>query len=728
MIKQKKIRQKLGGFSNLSAARDNARPASDLQTVANTLARHFNLQVSENTLKQFVDTQSKDFSISSFQSFCDAFDLSVKKSAVDIKTLNPLALPVLCFDQQGNPVLILNFDTVGDTLRIYAPKTSDHITSIPKNDLVSVVQKNALYVKKISARAPQDVTVAKEAISLRGIIRSQYWIVSQVLLAAVFSNLLGLVVPVYTMVVYDRILPNSATESLIVITVGVAVALIFDFVLKILRSQFLAYVSHDVDRKLGGHIMQSLSQIPVNRLRLQSAKLGQLFSAFDTLKDFLTSAAVVSFVDFPFIFLYLFVIYLIGGYIVIVPASVVILSIMVALITHFRVTSAHARSTEARVAKNQVISELASGIEYIKVGNLFGVVQNRYFQILEKFSGSRDFSKRSMQTGAQLLSTLQQSAQIAVIFYGVFLVQQGNLTMGGLIACVILLGKALAPVIQVSQTLMRLNDARQARKTIDDFLGFIPSLDSATISETRLLGNYRVENVQVVLDPQKPATFDDLSLKISQGEKICILGTNGSGKSTVIRLLAGLLDPDKGSVFLDNMDLRKVNRVDLAANIGVVFQDAWIFSGTIRENLTAMRPATTMKELSFALQLTGADRLIAKLDNGLEFKLGEFGAGISQGELQLLSVTRAVLHRPNIFLFDEPTSFLDGNTEKRLISNISAAFPRSTFVFVTHRPEILSIVDRVIEMKAGRINRDLSVDEFRSLQNDMRKFEVKNDR
>jgi len=141
-----------------------------------------------------------------------------------------------------------------------------------------------------------------------------------------------------------------------------------------------------------------------------------------------------------------------------------------------------------------------------------------------------------------------------------------------------------------------------------------------------------------------------------------------------------------------------------------------------------MRPTTPMKELSFALQLTGADRLIAKLDNGLEFKLGEFGAGISQGELQLLSVTRAVLHRPNIFLFDEPTSFLDGNTEKRLISNISAAFPRSTFVFVTHRPEILSIVDRVIEMKAGRINRDLSVDEFRSLQNDMRKFEVKNDR
>ena len=712
----KKIgKKKLAGFTNMRAVRDSKVKPSHLEDIATFLGDHFGLHLSPHQLIQYQKPGSSSFLINDFIEFCGDNALSAHSINFILSNIKSYELPVLAFDSNNNPILVLELSDGGKHVRAFAPHITKEVSLLDAKKLQNDLKPIGLFLKK---RAQKHIINLdgndKPRISFISLIFEQKWLFIQVLLAAVFSNLLALAVPIYTMVIYDRVLPTAANESLIVITVGVAIAILFDFILKNLRAKFIGFISRDVDNKLGDQILQSLSNIPVNRLNFQSAKLMHLFNAFDTMKDFLTSATVISFVDFPFIFLYLFVIYLIGGSLVYVPMTVVVLSIILAIVTHIRISSRKSDVAKARALKTQVISEMATGIETIKAFDLFSSVRKRYFSMLNIFSQARMKSKRNVQFGSQSLSTLQQAAQIAIIFYGVFLVQKNELTMGGLIATVILLGKALAPVIHVSQTLMRLSEAGSARKTIEDFLSELPENRVVTLSSPSLSGDFRLEHVTCRLSSSTSPIFQDLSLNISAGEKVCILGPNGSGKSTLLKILAGLIEVDEGQVFLDNLDLKQINRSDLAANLGVVFQNNWNFSGTIRDNLISSKPAATINEINFALEVSGAQKLIDRLDNGLDFIVGEKGHGLSQGELQLMNVTRALLHRPNIFLFDEPTSFLDGDTEKRLVLNMMSAFPKNTFIFVTHRPALLETTDRILQLQNGKIYKDVSTKEFMS--------------
>ncbi len=700
---------------NMRAARDSKVKTSHLQDIGTFLGDHFGLRISPHQLKQYQRPGISSFLIDDFIEFCEDSGLNAHSIKFTLSHIKGYELPLLAFDSDNNPILVLELADVGKQVRAFAPHIARGISLLDTTKLHNDLKPIGLILKKSAQRQIINFNGNdKPRISFFSLILGQKWLFVQVLLAAIFSNLLALAVPIYTMVIYDRVLPTAANESLIVITLGVAIAILFDFILKNLRAKFIGFISSDVDNKLGDQILQSISHIPVNRLNIQSAKLMQLFNAFDTMKDFLTSATVISFVDFPFIFLYLFVIYLIGGSLVYVPMAVVILSIVLAILTHFRISRRKLEVVRARALKTQVISEVASGIETIKAFDLFSSVRKRYFSMLGIFSKARLKSKRNAQFGAQSLSSLQQTAQIAIIFYGVFLVQKNELTMGGLIATVILLGKALAPVIHVSQTLMRLSEASSARSTIEEFLSELPEDPVVTLSSPSLSGDFRLEHVTCSLSASKRPIFQDLCLNISAGEKICILGPNGSGKSTLLKILAGLVEVDEGQAFLDNLDIKRINRSDMAANIGVVFQNSWNFSGTIRDNLISSKPAATNNEINFALEVSGAQKLIDRLDNGLDFVVGEKGHGLSQGELQLMNVTRALLHRPNIFLFDEPTSFLDGDTEKRLVVNLMSTFPKNTFVFVTHRPALLETTDRILQLQNGKIYQDVSTKEFMS--------------
>ena len=541
------------------------------------------------------------------------------------------------------------------------------------------------------------------------------WLYIQVILAATMSNFLGVSTSIFVMVVYDRVVPNEAIESLIALSIGVMIALGFDFLTKSLRANFIDRASKRADARMSRMVFDKILTLRLDTGNQSSGAVASVVREFDTLREFFTSATLVAIVDLPFIFFFVYVVYLIGGNIAIVPLLAVPCVLIIGVAIQPILARLASGSMQTGMSKQAVLVETLNGLDTIQATGSGRLMKNRFEVATTDQSElglkARIFSQFAINSAA----SIQQIAQVATIFYGVFLIQAQELTMGGLIAAVILGGRALAPLGQVASALSRANSARQAFRSIDKLMNRTDGVSDSDqrLSRPVLKGDIEFVNVSYNFPGAKNPLIKDLSIKIPAGQKVAVLGRMGSGKSTFAKLCAGLIQPTSGSILLDGIDLRQIDKSDLQRNLGVMLQETWLFSGTVRENIQLGYYEYDDAHLLKVCQLSGTDDFIKGNPAGYDLKIKERGVGLSGGQRQSINLSRALLHEPNILVLDEPTSSMDSSTEAAILQRLGDYLTDRTMVAVTHRNTLLNLVSRVLVMDKGNIILDSPPNELK---------------
>jgi ATP-binding cassette subfamily C protein LapB len=536
-------------------------------------------------------------------------------------------------------------------------------------------------------------------------------IYAKVALAATVINLFGIVTSLFTMTVYDRVLPNNATSSLIALTIGLAIVVIFDFVLRTLRAYFADIAGARIDEEIGDTVFRRLLAIRMDVRSGSTGSLAAMMRELESLRDFFASMTLTALVDLPFILVTLAVIAIIGGPLVFVPMLMVPLVIIVSLLAQPALDRLSARAMQQAQLKQAVLVEAIGGLETVKANNAAPLLNARWQAAMEKHSHI-SLSQRLVSTFAVNVAVIANTISYAgVVVAGVGMIASQNLTMGGLIACSILAGRAVAPLGQIAQLMTRLTQARTAYAQINGLLEHPPEGPAETAIAPRVTGQIELRKVSFRYPGQAEAALSDVSLRIRPGEKVAILGRMGSGKSTIARLIMGLYAPADGLVLIDGTDMKQIDPAAYRARIGVALQESVLLSGSIRDNIILGRQSVDDAEMLRAAQVSGAHDFIGVMANGYDLVLADRGESLSGGQRQAIAMARALAGSPPLLVFDEPTSAMDVQTEARLIKRLAVELADRTLVLITHRPPMLRLVDRVIVMDGGRIVADGPRDE-----------------
>ncbi len=543
------------------------------------------------------------------------------------------------------------------------------------------------------------------------------WLYGQVLLAAAITNFLGLSTSLFIMVVYDRVVPNEAIESLIALTIGVLIALGFDFIIKTLRAQFVDKAGKRADARMSRLIFDKILNMRLDNRRQKSGAMASIVREFDTLREFFTSATLVAVIDLPFIFLFIWVISLISGPLALVPLIAVPLVILSGLVIQPFLARIAENSMQTNMSKQSVLVETLNGLETVQATGS-GRLMRRRFEEASDAQSDLGLKNRMLSNFAiNSAASTQQLAQIATIFYGVFLIQDGIITMGAMIAAVILGGRTLAPLSQLASAMARANGARQAYRALSTVMNDDADqldLTRSRLSRPHLSGEIELKNVSYTFPGATSSIIKNLSLKIPAGQKVAIVGRMGSGKSTMSRLISGLIEPTEGSVLIDGVDLRQIDKSDVRRNVGVMLQDTWLFSGTVKENLQMGFYEYDDAHLLNIAKISGVDDFVAAHPQGYDMELQERGEGLSGGQRQSINLARALLHDPNLLVLDEPTSSMDTATEKSVIGRLKDWAGVRTLMMVTHRNTLLELVDRVLVMDQGGVVADTTPERLKA--------------
>ncbi|MGB0467507.1 MAG: type I secretion system permease/ATPase [Pontibacterium sp.] len=525
----------------------------------------------------------------------------------------------------------------------------------------------------------------------------------QVAVAAVFINLFALASSLFIMTVYDRVIPNNAVDSLVALTAGVALVVIFDFILKMLRSSFIDNAGIRVDRRVAGDMFENLIK---GRFRTDSMSTGgfaNILREFESLKDMFASATVVALVDLPFILFFMAVVYFVGGAIVAVPLVLVPLVLLTGLMVQPLLAKYTKEAYADGQSKQAILVESVSGLETVRTVPATGFLKRRWLDSVDHHAATGLKSKFVTQIANTVAGSAQQVMQIAIVFYGVFLVADGVLSMGALIACVILSGRIVAPLSQISNLLTRINYALESYRALNGLFQDTHAVHhTSSISQPDLKGRIEFKNVSFRYDEESEYILKDLSFVIEAGQKIAVLGKIGSGKSTVLKLITGLLEPSGGQILIDGVDMRNLHKSDLLDNMGVVLQEPFLFSGSLRQNIAVGCRNATDEQILRAAQLAGAADFIGVLPQGYDTYVRERGQSLSGGQRQAVAIARALVGQPGLLLLDEPTSAMDMATEASVIGNLTQA-QANTLVVVTHRTSMMNLVDKVMVLDRGQL-------------------------
>ncbi|WP_170372047.1 type I secretion system permease/ATPase [Ruegeria arenilitoris] len=593
-------------------------------------------------------------------------------------------------------------------LLIHDPELGDSIGEMDECQLDAVYSGYAMLFRRAYSEEIKNNPSQPSRHWFRSALVANRWSYLQVALAAALTNILGLSTSVFIMTVYDRVLPNEAVESLVALTIGVGIALIFDFVLKILRASFIDRAGQNADMLMGRRVFDQLLNIQMKSRTGSTGAMANTVREFETLREFFTSATLVLVVDLPFIGLFLLTIYMVGGPLVLIPALAVPVVLVAGLAIQPLLSRLAERSFFDGQSKQSVLIETLAGLETIKTTTAAGTMRRRWEEAIERQSGNSVRSRAITQFALNLTGFTQQAAQVLIVFYGVFLIADGLTSMGALVASVMLTGRALAPLGQLSQTLTRFNQARSAYRSLDAMMQADSERASGRtwISRANFKGRITFNNVYFAYPDQDEDTLKGVSFDIKPGEKVAILGRIGSGKSTIARLLLGLYQPRVGSVLLDGIDIRQIDPGDLRRNIGSVLQDIWLFSGSVRENIMAGAVRPRDEDLIRAGRISGVEHFVSRHPSGYDLMLAERGEGLSGGQRQTIALARALIGQPPVLLLDEPTSAMDLKNEANIIQQLKAAAADTTMVIVTHRASLLELVDRVIVIENGKVGVD----------------------
>lgn len=538
---------------------------------------------------------------------------------------------------------------------------------------------------------------------------------AEVILCSLFINLLALAVPLFTMNVYDRVVINFAQETLVVLTIGVVIALCFDMFFKIMRSYILERIASRISVRHDYDLMERLMHIKDVDIGLSVGEKTNLFRELQGLREFYAARLVPTMVDIPFFILFVLVIYVISPALAIIPvvaAAVIFIINMAAQMPVNRTTEEHFTVMQS---KSTALVELLGGITTTKILNAAGYKLMQW-NITSENASEAAFNNNFIGASVANLTYLAgQIAYVCVIFMGVYQIQDGGLTVGGLIACTIIYSRAIGPVSNFSSVIIKLKQSRDVLETIDKIFQ-LPHEDIKSRrkgSKGPFKGKILIEDLSYQYPGQTRVALYKNNLQIEPGEHIAIIGQTGAGKTTLSKIVAGLISPQEGNIFLDGYVYSAIAESELHRSVGYVPQDPFFFNGTIRENiLMGQHMASDDALLNQVVQFSGLDLVMQQTGEGLDMDVGEQGKKLSGGQKQAISLARAMIRNPQLLVFDEPTTGMDNALEARVKASLTEFIKNKTFIMVTHRTSLLPLVDRIILMDRGKIVADGPRDEI----------------
>lgn len=622
--------------------------------------------------------------------------------------------PLVLLQKNAQAITLLHIEADGRA-EIIDPRVNVDVAEVKLADLAESYTGMAILVKpkfKFSERSEETVK-AKSSHWFWSVLWKTWPAYQEVLLASFFINCFGLAIPLFTMNIYDRVVPNNAVDTLLVLAIGVIFVFVFEFVLRTLRGYLIDVTGKKVDLTLSARIFEQVLGLTMAARPGSTGAFANTVQGFEAFREFITSSTVTVLVDLPFVFLYIAVIALLGGTLALIPMIMVPLVILAGYGLQLPMQKISQDSYKYSAEKQAILIETLSTMEAIKSRSAESVIQRRWEQLVG-LTGKAAIRLRLIANSSLNFSIFSQElASVLTVIYGVYKISNNEITVGALIACTILVGRGLAPMSQVAAILTRYHQSMQSLEALNKVMEMPTERVEGRIPLHRpdIKGAIQFREVSFRYPNQKMIAINRFSLNIQAGERVGVLGRIGSGKTTMAKLILGLYQPTYGMVMVDGTELQQIDPADLRHNIGYVSQDIVLVYGSVRENITLGAPYVSEETLINASKIAGVDRFVNLNPDGYDWQVGEHGMFLSGGQRQSIAIARAILMNPQILLMDEPTNNMDSMTEELLRNSFDSYVQGKTLILMTHKPSLLSLVNRIIILDQGRLVADGPRDE-----------------
>lgn len=672
--------------------------------------------VSKKSLKQGLPNADVDFTPAIFIRAAERAGFASKLvSRKSLKDISPLVLPCIILLDNKNACILLRFDRRKKHVEIM-PAEGDGATKKVKIDSLEKHYTGYAILSKPTAKLDKRahyIELKDRKDWFWGTLLKFWKVYTHVLIASLVINCFAIATPLFVMNVYDRVVPNNAVETLWVLAAGVGLVYLFEFILKNLRSYFVDVAGRNADIIMGSKLLEHVLGMRLDQLPPSIGSMANNLKDFEGLRDFFSSGTVTLIVDIPFMFLFLGVIWLVAGPVAYIPMAMIPIVLLISWLIQIPLVRVVERIHAESNQKYALLFETLSGLETIKSHTGESQIQGFWERIITKTATSSAESRTWSALASSFTGLAMQFTNVMVIIYGVYLITDGEMTMGALIAATMLSGRALAPLGSVAALLTRYQTTKMGLRALDELMKKPAERDASRsfISLKNIRGAIEFKNVSFNYPNSDQKALHEVSLQIRPGEKVGILGRIGSGKSTLGRLITGLYEPTEGNILLDGTSIGQIDPADVRQSIGYVSQDNYLFYGSVRDNIAFGSANLNEEAIRKAAKISGTMDFIRQSNFGLDLPVGERGMALSGGQRQSIAIARALVNDPNILLFDEPTSDMDLASENRFIHRLEQLMMDKTLLLITHRHSVLKLVKRIIILERGQIIADGPKDE-----------------
>lgn len=639
--------------------------------------------------------------------------MATRLQRVASDSIDAAALPAILLLKEQRACVLLGFDADGSA-RVLLPETGQGAVTLSAADLAGRCTGVALFVRPHFRFEPGAAPPAsgRHGHWFWSALWAQRLVYRDVLGAALLLNLAALALPIFTMNVYDRVVPNRAIETLWALALGVALALTAELVLRNLRGRFVDEASARVDVQLSARLFEKVLNLKLAQRPESVGSFASNLRGFEQVRDFVASSTVTALIDLPFALLFVLALIWISPWLAIPSVLAFALIVGVGWALQKRLHALSETTWRASAQRNALLIETLSALETVKTQGAESALQARW-ERHNVFLAQVGLRMRALSTGAMYgMTWAVQLVTVAVVLIGVYLIGERQITLGALVAASMLAGRALAPAGQIVGLLMQSQAARTALAGLDKLMALPAERPDARdgaappVQRRDFEGAIEFRDVRFTYPQSETPALDGVRLRIAAGERVAVIGRVGSGKTSLLRLAAGLYTPDDGAVLIDGIDVRQLDAADLRRNLGFVSQDVLLFNGTLRENIVLGLPFADDAAVLAAAETAGLRDFVDRHPRGFDLQVGERGERLSGGQRQAVGMARALLHNAPMLLMDEPTSGMDFSTEAQLTQRLAQFAQGRTVLLVTHRTSLLSLVERVIVVDQGRIVAD----------------------
>ncbi|GEK52829.1 type I secretion system permease/ATPase [Vreelandella venusta] len=678
-----------------------------------TVASYYQHEVSSEALKAGLPLEQGKLIPSVFGRAASRAGLTAHIVKSKLSGLNPALFPAILLLEPGRACVLLGLDLKQQKAKVIFPELSEADTEISLEELHAGYSGEAIYIRpkfRVDNTSEPSVKKRRDQHWFWGVIRENRRLYRDIVLGSVAINLFALAMPLFVLNVYDRVVPNQATETLWVLAIGIFVVLCFDLALRLMRSSFVDLAASRADVKLSSSIMAKTLGLRLEERPVSTGSFTSTLQSFESIRAFIGSATILGIVDLPFVILFAAIIALINPWLVLPVLVGIVFVLLYALAAQGKLHELSQTTWEVGAQRNALLVESVSQLENVKALRAESRIQRHWEKASAFLSRTGAQLKMVSSSVSSVAQWAQHSVAVCVIIIGVYQIIEGNLTQGGLIAAYMLSSRAMAPVSQAAALLAQYHQSSTALESLNDVMAKNVERHEgkAYVEKPNFTGSIRLEKVTLRYPDEEREALRDVSLSIKAGEKVALLGRIGCGKSSLNKLVLGFYRPTSGAVLVDGVDIRQLDPLQLRRHIGYVPQDVSLFAGTLRDNIVAGGGNDRVDDeaLLRAIEIAGLDSLVNSHPRGVDLEVGERGQALSGGQKQAVAIARAVVQDPPILLLDEPTSSMDNASEEAFKANLTNVAPGKTILVVTHRTSLLSLVDRIIVMDAGKVVAD----------------------